>query len=98
VDAAHEEAQSIAYRLANLLAVDQNLDESDDLRLAMLNTLTVQMSASLALELSHELQFDNQPSQLAVLILTPAGEPVGEQLLVADEVDTTLSLALVVGS
>ena len=82
---------------ANLLTLDQNLDLDDDLRAVMVNTLTVKMSDSLALKLSHEMQFDNQPSLVAVPVMTPAGEPLGEDLLVeADDVDTTLSLALVV--
>ena len=55
------------------------------------------MTDSLALKLSHELQLDNAPSLVAVPIVTPTGEPVGEDLLVeADEVDTTVSVALVV--
>lgn len=83
---------------ANLLTLDQNLDETDDLRATVVNTLTVKMSDSLALKLSHEVQFDNQPSLLAVPVVDGAGVPVGEDLLVeADDVDTTLSLALVVG-
>lgn len=81
----------------NLFSIDQNLDDSDDLRATMVNTLSVRMSDSLALKLSHELQFDNAPSLVAVPVLTPQGTPVGENLLVeADDVDTTLSLALVV--
>lgn len=81
----------------NLLSLDQNLDRSDDLRATMANTLSVRMSDSLALKLSHELRFDNQPSSIAVPVVTPAGEPVGEDLLVeADDMDTTLSVALVV--
>ncbi len=82
---------------ANLLTVDQNLDQSDDLRATMVNTLSVRMTDSLALKLSHEVQFDNQPSLVAVPVVTAAGAAVGENLLVeADDVDTTLSLALVV--
>ncbi len=83
--------------LGNLLTLDLNLDDRDDLRLAMVNSLSVRMSDSLALKLSHELQFDDQPSLVAVPVVTEGGDPVGEELLVeADDVDTTLSLALVV--
>lgn len=82
---------------ANLLAIDQNLDRGDDLRATMVNTLAVKMSDSLALKLSHEFQFDNEPSLVAVPVVSREGVPVGENLLVeADGVDTTLSLALVV--
>lgn len=81
----------------NLLTVDQNLDTSDDLRAVMVNSLTVQMSDSLALKVNHEIQFDNQPSLIAVPVVTPDGTAVGENLLIeADDVDTTLSVALVV--
>jgi putative salt-induced outer membrane protein YdiY len=82
----------------NLLTVDQNLDRGEDLRATMVNTLSVRMSDSLALKLSHELQFDNEPSLIAVPVVTAAGVPIREDLLVeADDLDTTLSLALVVG-
>lgn len=81
----------------NLLAVDQNLDTSADLRATMVNTVAVKMSDSLAIKLSHELQFDNQPSLIAVPIVSPDGAAVGEELVIeADDLDSTLSLALVV--
>ena len=83
--------------LANLLTIDQNLDQGEDLRAVMVNTLSVKVSRSLALKLSHETQFDNEPSLLAVPVVTADGASVGEDLLVeADNVDTTLSVALVV--
>lgn len=81
----------------NKLTVDQNLDTSDDLRAVLVNSLAVRVSDSLALRLSHELQFDNQPSLIAIPVRTPDGTAVGEQLVIeADDVDSTLSLALVV--
>lgn len=81
----------------NLLAVDQNLEDSNDLRATMVNSLAVKMSDSLAIKLSYELQFDNQPSLIAVPIVSPDGVAVGEDLVIeADELDSTLSLALVV--
>ncbi len=83
---------------ANLLTLDQNLDRSTDIRAEMVNSLSVRISDSLALRLSHELQFDNAPSLIAVPVFTSAGDAVGENLLIeADDVDTTLSVALVVG-
>ena len=81
----------------NLLTVDQNLDTGDDLRASMVNTLAVKMTDGLAIKLSHELQFDNQPSLIAVPIVSPDGVGVGEELVIeADDLDSTLSLALVV--
>jgi putative salt-induced outer membrane protein YdiY len=83
---------------ANLVTLDQNLDNTTDVRAEMVNSLSVRISDSLALRLSHELQYDNAPSLIAVPIFTPAGDAVGEDLLVeADSVDTTLRVALVVG-
>ena len=83
---------------ANLSTLDQNLDDTTDLRAEMVNSLSVRISDSLALRLSHELQYDNMPSLIAVPIFTPAGDAVAEDLLIeADSVDTTLSIALVVG-
>jgi putative salt-induced outer membrane protein YdiY len=84
-------------KFSNQTVVDQNLDESSDLRAHMVNALSVRISDRLALKVSQEVQFDKSPALVAVPIFTPAGEPVGEELFVeADEVDTTLSLALVV--
>jgi putative salt-induced outer membrane protein YdiY len=81
----------------SLLTLDQNLDRSNDLRAALANTLAVRISGNLALKLSHELQYDNSPSLIAVPVVSLQGTPVGEDLLVeADDVDSTISLALVV--
>jgi len=83
---------------ANQFTVDVGLEGDSDVRGQMFNSLSVRMSERLALKLSHELQFDSSPSLIAVPIVTPTGEPVDEDLLVeAEEVDTTVSLALVVG-
>ena len=81
----------------NLVTVDRNLDRGRDTRLQMVNSLSVRISASLALKVSHELKFDNAPSLIGVPVVTPEGVAVGEELLVeADDTDLTLSLALVV--
>lgn len=81
----------------NDLGVDVNLDDTSDLRLGMVNALSVQLSESISLKVSHELQFDNQPTLIEVPVLTPGGAVLPETVLVeADDVDTILSVALVV--
>lgn len=82
---------------ANLTTVDRNLDRGRDTRAHMVNSLSVRASARVALKVSHEVQFDNAPSLIAVPISSPEGTPLGEDLLIeAMDLDTTLSLALVV--
>lgn len=81
----------------NDLVVDQNLDDTSDLRLEMVNTLSVSITEGLALKLSLEALFDNQPSLVALPVRSPAGDPTGDVLQVeVDDLDTLLTVALVV--
>ncbi len=82
---------------SNLLIIDQNLDETDDLRADMVNALSVAMSERLALKLSLQLLFDNLPSFRGVPLINAQGLLTGSDVLVElDELDTILNVALVV--
>ena len=82
--------------LGSLLLVDQNIDESDDLRADMTNSITVTMSNRLALKVSLQVLFDNQPGLVGVPLFTADDSPTGLVVLgELEEIDTILNVALV---
>ena len=82
---------------ANLLVVDLNVDETDDFRADMINSLTTQMSDHLALKLSLQLLYDNLPALTEVDLVDGSGVPTGTRVLgELDELDTLFTAALVV--
>lgn len=82
--------------LSGALILDENLDETDDLRLDLTNALTLAINADLAFRTSLQLLFDNRPSLTSVPLVGPAGEPTGETVRVElDRLDSQLSFALV---
>lgn len=72
----------------NTLAVDLNLDETDDWRANMINSIAVAMSERLALKVSHRILYDNMPSLVSVGT-TPL-------LVELDDTDTIFTASLVV--
>jgi putative salt-induced outer membrane protein len=87
-------SESTTY--TNDLAVDENLKDTADLRADMVNSLQVAMSRSLALKVSLQLLYDNQPA------LTAAADPdallgAGETVLIElEKLDTIMTVSLVV--
>jgi putative salt-induced outer membrane protein YdiY len=81
----------------NALVVDQNLEETSDLRVEELASVAVTISDRLALKVSAHLKLDADPALLEVPREEPEGTPTGDVVLVElDELDTVLSAALVV--
>lgn len=77
--------------------VNENLDDTDDLRADLLASIAVAMTERLALKVSGQVKLDNQPAFEAVPRELPDGTPAGDTVLVElEEVDTVLSAALVV--
>ena len=76
--------------LSSLLIIDENLDETDDLRADWTNSVTVAMSENLALKASHQLLYDNLPA----LVDVPFG--TGSVHVPLEKADHALTLALVV--
>jgi len=75
----------------SVLVADQNLKETRDLRADWTNSLTVAMSAKLALKLSYQLLFDNHPALVSVPLSgseTPVLTPLGKT-------DSIFSVAIV---
>lgn len=84
-------------RFTSVLVVDENLSETEDLRASFDNAIAVDISDVLALKTGLKLQFDNMPSLEEVdLVAVPGGPVTGTVLVPLDEVDTQLTVALVV--
>ncbi|MEZ5332772.1 MAG: DUF481 domain-containing protein [Thermoanaerobaculia bacterium] len=82
---------------ASLLVVDQNLDDTDDLRADFTNSLAVSISERLALKISLQLLWDNQPALGEIALEAPDGTPTGDIVTYElDDLDTVLRTALVV--
>lgn len=78
------------------LAVDDNLDETSDWRADMINAIAVSMNKRLALKVSLQWLYDNEPSLIEVDVDNP---PVGgpETVFVeADDLDSIFTASLVV--
>jgi len=72
-----------------------NLDESDDYRANLDNSLTVTMKEGLALKVGLQIAYDNEPAFAGVELLTD-GEPMGSVAYQLDEVDTIFTTSLVI--
>lgn len=81
----------------NVTYLDQNLDDTDDLRADMTQALAVSINETLALKVSLQLLYDNQPGLIGIVV---PGEPgsggSGRIVIERDELDSVLSVALVV--
>jgi hypothetical protein len=79
------------------LVADLSLDETDDLRLDLTNSLNVAVSSALALKPSLQVLWKNLPSYTEVDLFTPGGTPVGTKVLTPlRKLDYFFKLALVV--
>lgn len=84
---------------ANVFIVDGNADETSDFRADMTNSLAVAMSDKMALQVSFQLLFDNEPALTSVPLFDPSlpgSGFVGEVLAPLDDLDTILTASLVV--
>jgi len=79
------------------LIIDENLDDTEDLRADWVNSIAVSISQGLALKTSIQLLYDNQPSFASVPLLTAGGSPTGETVPVPlGELDSIFTVALVI--
>ena len=82
---------------ASHLIVDENLSDTDDLRADLDNSLAVAISDVLGLKTGIKLLYDRQPALEEVdLFDTPGGTVTGTVLTPLDEVDTQITVSLVV--
>lgn len=95
IDAMRQLSETTNFTSA--LVVDENLEDTDDLRADWTNSLAVSLSDRLALKTSLQLLFDNQPSLLAVPLFDTGGSPTGDDVLSpGDKTDRILTLTLVI--
>jgi len=79
------------------LAVDENLQDTADLRVRFGNALAVSMNKRLALQVGWLLLYDHQPSQVVLPLFDNAGAPSGLTVVGrAATVDTTFTASVVV--
>ena len=78
--------------LSSTLIVDENLNDTEDLRADFTNSIAVAISDGMALKASHQLLFDNQPS-LESFTLVSSGTQVTREL---ETIDSVFTVALVV--
>ncbi len=79
------------------LVADGNLDETSDYRFDSRNWIEVSMSERLALKVSLQALYDNQPSLTEVSLFDDQGTEIGETVLVPlDELDLLWTATLVV--
>ncbi len=82
---------------ASVLIVDQNLDESEDLRADFINSLSVSLSDRLALKVSLQALYDNLPALALLPVVDATGTPTGATVpFELDDLDTVFTTALVV--
>ena len=95
IDATRRLSESADY--SSVLIVDENVEDTDDLRADWTNSVSLSLSESLALKTSLQLLYDKQPSLLGVPLLDGMGVPTGTDVLTpGDEVDSILTLTLVI--
>lgn len=82
---------------ASTLIVDENIEQTDDLRADWVNSLSVSVSESLALKTSLQLMYDRLPSLLSVPLVDGGGSPTGTTVLSpGDSLDTVFTFTLVI--
>jgi len=79
----------------NVTIVNENLNETTDFRVDMLNSLGVQLNSLLALKVSYQILFDNLPSLEEVDLLTAGGSTRGSVFVPVDKFDSIFTVALV---
>lgn len=94
IDAMRQLSEAAQY--TSVLVSDLNLEETEDLRVDWTNSLSFQLTQALAFKTSLQLLYDKLPSLLEVPLFDGGGAPNGTVLTPGDEVDSILTLALVI--
>jgi len=89
-------ALSATTGLESSLTGDWNLDNTDDIRLNLVNSLSVSISSLLALKPALKLQWQNTPSSTQVPLFDNAGVDTGQNVLTPlQKLDSVFTLSLV---
>ncbi len=82
---------------ASLLIADENLADTEDLRLDWTSSVSVDLVSGLALKTSYRLLFDNQPARIRVpLFDTPGGTETGQVTIPSKKYDNFVTVSLVI--
>jgi putative salt-induced outer membrane protein YdiY len=82
---------------ATKLVADENLADTEDLRLDWIASIAVSITEGLALKTSYQMLFDNQPALLSVPLFDPANNPLDTNVTIpAKKFDNFLTLSLVI--
>jgi putative salt-induced outer membrane protein YdiY len=82
--------------LETTFVLDESLADTEDLRFDWLSSISVALTEGLALQTSYQLVFDNQPALLRIPLVT-GGIDTGETVAVeSEELDSFLTLSLVI--
>ena len=95
VDAARKLSETADF--TSQLAVDENLESTEDLRADWTNSIAVALSQKLALKTSIQLLYDHLPSLQRVPLVDGGGSPTGTTVSTpGDKLDRILTLTLVI--
>jgi hypothetical protein len=90
-------------KYVNQTVIDFNLDQTEDWRVDMLNSVSVKMTEMLAMQAGLRWLYDNDPAVAALGLVDGNGDPItgpgGDQIIVdvpLDELDTIFTVSLVV--
>lgn len=84
-------------KLASVLVVDENVSNTEDLRAEFDNSIAVDISGALALKAGLKLLFDNLPAVQELALSSAPGEPPTSTVLAPlDELDTQMTVALII--
>jgi len=84
-------------KYSSTLIVDENLDNTSDLRADFTNAIAVTISDGLALKTSFQLMYDREPSLVEVPLFTTAGNPAGQDVTARlKKIDSLFTVALVI--
>ncbi len=86
---------NVATGLTSTLAIDQNLDDTEDYRADLVNTISVAMSKRLALKASLQLLFDNRPALTDIPLIRGDSLDGSRVLVELDNLDSVLMVSLV---
>jgi putative salt-induced outer membrane protein YdiY len=83
--------------LTTAFVLDNNFENTEDLRADWVSSISVSVTSALALKTSLQLLWDNQPALVKAALLTSGGLPTGTDVLTpGSELDSVLTLALVI--
>jgi putative salt-induced outer membrane protein YdiY len=83
--------------IESALVLDENVEQTGDLRADWINSLSVSLTESLAFKTSLQLLFDNRPALLDVPLVDGSGVPTGTRVSTPGEkLDRLLTLTMVI--